>query len=460
MTDARQAKGRTNRLRSGGQPGPHVLSLYERVAWLERAKRQDALDRLGAGTRRALMEGWACRARPAQLPPPGDWFVWLIMAGRGFGKTRAGAEWVRAIAEADDTARIALVAASLHEARSIMVEGESGLLAIAPAGRRPHWHPALRQLVWPGGARATIYGASEPDTLRGPQHSHGWADEIAKWPRGIRAWDNLVMGLRLGRRPRIVATTTPRPVALVRRLASDPAVAVTQGRMRDNRAMLPRQFVREMDRSFAATRLGRQELDGELLLDTPGALWTRDLLDRCRLAGPVPSPGDLVRVVVGVDPPASEHGDACGIVVAALDAEGGALVLEDATVEQASPQRWAQAAAAAAARWRADRVVAEANNGGAMVAAVLRAADIALPVRLVHASRGKSARAEPVAAAYEAGRVRHAGLFAALEDQLCGMMIGGGYEGPGRSPDRADALVWSLADLLAPGGAKARLRRL
>jgi len=450
MTDRRTAEA-TSRA---------ALSDVELIASLPDADYEAALAALGEAGLEWARRDWRCRARPSQLPPEGDWFVWLILAGRGFGKTRAGAEWVRAIGEADGTARIALVGGSLQEARTVMVEGESGLLAIAPAGRRPLWQPALRRLRWPSGAIATLYGAADPETLRGPQHSHAWADEIAKWPRGSAAWDNLAMGLRLGARPQMVATTTPRPVVLLRRLAADRQVVVTRGRTRDNRAALPRSFLAEMARSYGGTRLGAQELDGALMLDVDGALWTRRLLDACRLVGAAPERDALGRLVIGVDPPASETGDACGIVVAGLDREGRALVLEDATVAHASPEGWARAVADAAWRWRADRVVAEANNGGAMVGAVLRAADISLPLRLVHAAHGKSARAEPVAAAYEAGRVRHAGLFADLEAQLCGMMTNGRYEGPGRSPDRADALVWCLTDLLLGRQDAPRLRRL
>ncbi|WP_181561489.1 MULTISPECIES: DNA-packaging protein [Sphingobium] len=434
--------------------------MIDRLARLSPTRRQQLLRNLSLLQRRRLIQAWRFRARPAQLPPPGDWFTWMIMGGRGFGKTRAGAEWVRMVAEGDPTARIALVGASLHEARAVMVEGESGLLAIATQGNEPKWFPAKRQLRWPGGACAMLYGAADPETLRGPQHSHAWADEIGKWPRGEAAWDNLAMGLRLGNRPAIVATTTPRAVPLVRRLAADPRVVVTRGSTRDNRGALPQSFLAEMERNFRGTRLGRQELDGELLLDHEGALWTRALIETCRLAGLVPERAELARVAVGVDPPASAGGDACGIIVAGIDQAGEAIVLEDASVEQASPQRWAQAVAHAAERWAADRIVAEANNGGEMVRTVLRGADRALPVRLVHAAQGKVARAEPIAAAYEAGRVRHARPFAMLEDQLCGLLINGRYEGPGRSPDRADALVWCLTELLLKTNPQARVRSL
>ncbi|HEX7871871.1 MAG TPA: terminase family protein [Sphingobium sp.] len=411
---------------------------------------------------------WEHRARVAQLPPPGDWTLWLIMAGRGFGKTRAGAEWVRSIAEGDGAARIALIGASLNDARSVMVEGESGLLSIAPPWARPDWRPSRRELIWPNGARATIYGAADADTLRGPQHSHIWGDEIAKWGRGVEAWDNAMMGLRLGMEPRALATTTPRPVPLLRRLIGQAGVVVTRGRTIDNRGALPDTFLAAMEQGYAGTRLGRQELDGELVLDPDGALWTRAMLEACRVAV---VPGDsgggesgaealLARVVVGVDPPASATGDACGIVVVGLGRDGRGYVIDDASVERASPEQWAQAVARAHHRWGADRIVAEANNGGAMVASVLRAADHALPLRLVHASRGKVARAEPVATLYEAGRVVHVGLFAALEDEMCGLLAGGSYAGPGRSPDRADALVWALTDLILGRTVHVGARRL
>lgn len=399
---------------------------------------------------------WGMWARPEQLPPAGDWRTWLILAGRGFGKTRAGAEWVRAIAERDGEARIALVAASLAEARAIMVEGESGLRQISEPHMRPRFESSLRRLTWPSGAQATLYSAAEPDSLRGPQHSHSWCDEIAKWDhsssRATSAWDNLLMGLRLGDDPRVVATTTPRDVPLLRRIleenAEDGALAVTRGTTFDNEANLPARFVSAMRSTFGQSLLGRQELDGELLLDREDALWTRALLERCR-APSAPGGGEFVamRTVIGVDPPASAGGDACGIVVCAMGEDGQVRVLADASVEKARPERWARAVADAAAAWSADRVVAEANQGGAMVESVLRAAEIALPLKLVHASKGKSARAEPVAALYEAGRVRHAGLFPRLEDELCGLLPGGDYEGPGRSPDRADALVWALTEL-------------
>lgn len=393
-----------------------------------------------------LLTDWPWWRRADQQPPAGDWHVWLLLAGRGFGKTRTGAEWVRAFAEATPGARIALVAASLHEARQVMVEGESGLLAIAPDARRPDYESSLRRLTWPNGAVATLYSAAEPDSLRGPEHGAAWCDEIAKWPQGEAAWDNLMLTMRIGARPRVVATTTPRGVPLVRRLIKEKGVAVTRGTTRSNRLNLSPRWIATMGAIYGGTRLGRQELDGELLEDVEGALWTRALIERCRVAADaVDKP---VRVVIGVDPPASAKGDACGIVVAALLRDGKLAVVEDASVARPPPHVWAHAVARAAARWGAERVVAESNMGGDMVAATLAQADTRLPVRAVHASVGKARRAEPVALAYERGQVVHAGAFADLEDQLCGLQIGGGYAGPGRSPDRADACVWALAELL------------
>jgi phage terminase large subunit-like protein len=406
---------------------------------------------LEPGEQREIPNHWRLFARKGQLPPAGDWHTWLILAGRGFGKTRAGAEWVRELAEADPAVRIALVGATFGEARAVMVEGDSGILAVCPPGRRPSYEPTLRRLTWPNGAQATLFSAGEPDSLRGPQHSHAWCDEIAKWEtssaQAERCWDNLMLGLRLGEHPRCLATTTPRAVPLVRRLIGEMGTGLvrTGGPTEENLTNLPERFVRGIRRRYAGSLLARQELDGELVADLPGALWTRGLLEACR--EPAAS-APAARTVIGVDPPASTGGDECGIVVCALGEDGIARVLADLSVANASPERWARAVARGAAAWRADRVVAEANQGGTMVASVLRAAEVSLPLKLVHARVGKAARAEPVAALYEAGRVRHAGEFPALEDQLCGLIAGGRYEGPGRSPDRADAAVWALSELM------------
>lgn len=433
----------------------------ERAAWLmemPEGERRALMKRMSERQRQSLRTHWRLWAHAGQLAPEEEWLAWLILAGRGFGKTRAGAEWVRNVAECVPEARIALVAASLGEARSVMVEGESGLLAIASYRNRPRFEPSKRQLLWPSGAQATLYSAGEPDSLRGPQHSHAWCDEIAKWDLSANSaeqcWDNLVLGLRLGDRPRLVATTTPRAVPLLKRLLANGEVVVTRGSTYDNAANLPTRFMRAVRREYGRSLLGRQELEGELLADIEGALWTRGLLESCREAAASSPP---CRVVVGVDPPASDRGDACGIIVCALGEDGVGRVLADASVARASPERWARAVAQASAAWAADRVVAEANQGGAMVESVLRAADVAMPVKLVHASHGKAVRAEPVAALYEAGRVRHAGQFPQLEDELCGFLAGGDYQGPGRSPDRADALVWAISELMLSRSAAPRV---
>jgi len=409
---------------------------------------------------------WGLNARPAQLAPDGLWRIWMIMAGRGFGKTRAGAEWVREIAESLPDARIALISSSIAETRAVMIEGESGIMACCAPQDRPLFEPSLHRLRFPNGAQAQIFSAAEPESLRGPQHSHAWCDEIGKWPlsaeRATRCWDNLLMGLRITSDPRILVTTTPRTVPLVERLLKQEGsgeVVVTRGSTYENEGFLPARFFEAIEAEFAGTQLARQEIEGEFLFDNEGALWTRSLIEASREGVFDPKP-DSRRTIVAVDPPASSGGDECGIIVAQLGADGVARVRADCSVAKANPARWAEAVSNAAVEWRADRVVAEANQGGAMVESVLRAADRHMPVTLVHASRGKVARAEPVAALYSAGRVRHCGAFARLEDQMCGLMTGGDYAGPGRSPDRADALVWALTELMLGVRAAPSIRRI
>lgn len=445
-----------------GRNGVARLSLAARLALLPAAERDRWLAALTVGQARALLHDWRFWARPEQLPPAGDWFCWLVVAGRGFGKSRTGAEWVRALVEgrtplgaATDTARIALVADTFADARDVMVEGESGLLAISPRDRRPLFEPSRRRLVWPNGAQAFLYSAADPEQLRGPQHHAAWADEIAKWHEGERAWSNLLLGLRLGRKPRVVATTTPRPIAWIRALAAEPTTVITRGSTYANRAHLPPAFIREVERLYAGTRLGRQELDGAFLDVREGALWSPEMVEPHRLPAP---PTDLERVVVGVDPPAShgEDADACGIVVAARDARGHFHVLEDASVAGLSPLGWAGRAVHAYHRHHADRIVAEANQGGDMVEAVLRQVDRSVSVKLVRASRGKMIRAEPVAALYERGLVHHVGRFPELEDELY-RFTGEARE---KSPDRLDALVWALTELALAPTARPSLRRI
>jgi phage terminase large subunit-like protein len=433
--------------------------------------------------------GW--QDHGGQAEPKGDWRTWLLMAGRGFGKTRAGAEWVSARAREFPGCRIALVAASRDEAVKVMVEGPSGLLAVARADEEMVWWPTKGVVTFASGAEAFVYSAGAPESLRGPEHHFAWCDELAKWPatrsgegRADAAWDNLNMGLRLGERPRALVTTTPRTVAILRRVKAAPGTVESFGRTAENAHLAD--GVRDwLEAAYGGTRLGRQELDGVLFEEPAGALFPRALIEACRVAAfapPLEGPpavrvagpylkrggeaarparlcGDWRRIVVGVDPPVSADGDGCGIVVCGLGQDARLYVLADASVSGLSPEGWARAVARAAAAWGADRVVAEKNQGGDMVASVLRAVDPStgsgqgpLPVKLVSASRGKAARAEPVAARFEAGGAFFAGHFPELEDELAGLVLGGGYEGPGRSPDRADACVWALTELLATPG--------
>jgi phage terminase large subunit-like protein len=379
---------------------------------------------------------WTMDARPNQLPPPGNWTTWLLLAGRGFGKTRCGAEWVRALAEAGKSPRIALVAPIASDARDVMVEGESGILAVSPSWFRPQYEPSKRRLTWPNGVIGTTYSADEPDRLRGPQHHAAWADEIAAW-KHPETWDMLMLGLRLGTDPRIVATTTPKPVKLVRDLASSPTTHVTRGSTYDNAANLAPTFMAQIIQRYEGTRLGRQELAGELLDDYEGALWQRRMFDDRRAAP------DLVRVVVAVDPAvtANEGSDETGIVVAGEGVDKRWYVLADRSC-RLSPDGWAKRAVAAYDEFAADRIVAEVNNGGDMVAATLRTVRPTIPYTAVHASRGKTIRAAPVAALYEQGRVSHTQPFDVLEDQLCTWL-----PDSGTSPDRLDSLVWALTFL-------------
>ena len=449
-----------------------MVGEIELLQWLLAAERQlgeaalvQTLAALKPRERRALEEHWPIWAHRGQVPTSDDWRVWLIMAGRGFGKTRAGAEWISARAREVPGARIALVGATIEETIGIMIRGRSGLIAVAREDERPKWSPSIGELAWPNGSRAFAYSGARPAKLRGPEHHFAWCDELAKWRRPQEAWDNLAMGLRLGTRPRTVVTTTPKQVAALTAIVGDDGTLVTGGRTADN-PHLPEDFRAAMKRIYGGTRLGRQELDGELIGEAEGALWTRALIEGCRAAACEPHADSalegtpLVRVVIGVDPPASAVGDECGIVVCGRGADGRGYVLADHSGAGLSPKSWAAKVAGAADLWGADRVVAEANNGGEMVGEVLKGASLSLPVRLVHASRGKSARAEPVAALFESGQARFAGRFPALEDQLCGMIAGGGYEGPGRSSDRADALVWALTELILRRRAAPRVAAL
>jgi phage terminase large subunit-like protein len=420
--------------------------LLAELAGLPPERQREAIAKLRSPVRRALLEDFGGSwAQAGQRQPDGEWKIWLIRAGRGFGKTLAGAEWVSTFARDHPRARIALISGTLHDVRRVMVEGSSGLLAVARPDAPPKWRAQAGEVHFANGAIAFTYSAEAPEALRGPEHHIAWCDELGKWRReaGEAAWDNLMMGLRLGERPQTLVTTTPRPTPLMRKVMAMDGLRETRGKTREN-PYLPDSFVAAMVAEYGDTRLGRQELDGELLDDVERALWTRALIEGCR----VRSAPKLTRVVVGVDPPAGDSGDACGIVAVGRAADGTGYVLEDASVTRAAPAEWAAAVAGCATRVGAHRVVAEANNGGKMVESVLRGADGAMPVTLVHASQGKAARAEPVSVLYEQARVRHVGAFPALEDEMCGLGAGGEYAGPGRSPDRADALVWALTELM------------
>ena len=434
--------------------------------WLACARPEDQAEFLGELSDQALIalpylfEFWAL---PHQLAPGGDWRSWVILGGRGAGKTRAGAEWVRAEVEGAGprdpgrSRRVALVGETIDQAREVMVFGDSGLLACSPPDRRPEWQAGRRRLVWPNGAEAQVFSAHEPESLRGPQFDAAWADELGKWKKAEEAWDMLQFALRLGDHPRQVITTTPRNTSALKTILANPSTVITHAPTEANRAYLAKSFLEEVRARYAGTRLGRQELDGVLLDDVEGALWCAAALE----SGRIDKAPALGRIVVAVDPPVTGHGgsDECGIVVAGATCEGPpsewrAVVLEDASVSGASPMEWARAALDAMARHGADRLVAEVNQGGDLVETLVRQIDPLVPYRAVRASRGKAARAEPVAALYEQGRVRHLRGLGCLEDQM-GRMTAQGFQGAG-SPDRVDAPVWALTDLMIEPAARWR----
>jgi phage terminase large subunit-like protein len=382
---------------------------------------------------------WGFWARPNQLPPLGDWKVWIILAGRGFGKSRTGAEQVLEWAKVPK-ARIALVAETAADARDVMVEGESGILACCPPWWKPKYEPSKRRLTWANGTLATTYSGDSPEQLRGPQHTHAWLDEMCKFKYPQETWDNLELGLRLGTDPRAVVTTTPRPLPLLKSLLADPGTVVTRGSTYDNTINLAPSFKERVLARYEGTRLGRQELYAEILDDAPGALFTRQLLEATRVRA-VPA---LTRLVIGVDP-----GSDAGIVVAAVGEDGHGYVLEDLSIS-GSPATWASQAIAGYHKHHANLLVVERNHGGEMVELTIKTQDPRVAVQTVWASQGKYARGEPVSSLYEQCRVHHVGMFAALEDELCTWVPGEGLP----SPNRLDALVWALTALmLGPGPA-------
>ncbi|MDP3800603.1 MAG: terminase family protein [Phenylobacterium sp.] len=394
--------------------------------------------------RRLFGADWWFAAHEGQTPPEADWTTWLVLGGRGGGKTRAGAEWVANRAR-DQGGPIALVGQSLHDVREVMIEGPSGLRALPryAIGGRPWWEASRRRLVWPNGAVAMAFSAEDPESLRGPQFGAAWADEWCAWRRPEPTLALLRMGLRLGTRPRLVVTTTPKPTAALRRLLKEPGLERSDLPTRVNAAHLAPAFLEGLEALYGGTRLAAQELDGKVV-EGDGALFTMEMIGKARAGGEAPD--RFERVVVAVDPPCSAGGDACGIVVVGRK-DGVAHVLADRTVHGRSPQGWAGVVARAVVEFGAVGVVAEANQGGEMVEAVLKAAGIGCPVKRVHARFDKRTRAEPVAALYEQRRVMHAPGLEALEEELMGLgVLGGG------SPDRADALVWAVTDLLINGG--------
>jgi len=407
-----------------------------------------------------LFEFWALEH---QLPPAEDWKTWVIMGGRGAGKTRAGAEWVRTRVEGagpldpGPCRRLALVGETVDQVREVMVFGESGIMACSPPDRKPDWQASRKTLVWPNGAEAQVFSAHEPEALRGPQFDAAWLDELAKWKKAQDTWDMLQFALRLGDDPRICITTTPRNVGVLKDILTAATTVATHAPTEANRANLADSFLEEVRARYAGTRLGRQELDGVLLDETEGALWTLPMLDTAR----VNSPPDLDRIVVAVDPPVTGHAgsDECGIIVAGVVCKGAVQewrghVLADRSVTGESPSGWAGAAVRAMEEFGADKLVAEVNQGGDLVETVIRQIDPLIPFKSVHASRGKTARAEPVAALYEQGRISHGSDLERLEDQMRAMTAMG-YEGRG-SPDRLDALVWALHELIIEPSAKWR----
>jgi phage terminase large subunit-like protein len=406
----------------------------ERAAWLNKLTEQEA---------DLLWYDWArFWARPAQLPPPGDWTIWLILAGRGFGKTRTGAEWVR-----ESIKRFPLVnmiAATADDARDIMVEGESGILNICPDDERPIYQASKRRLEWPNGARSLIFTADEPERLRGKQHMRLWADELGAW-RYPESWTQAMLGLRLGSEPRAVITTTPRPTPLIRELLKDPTVAVTRGSTYDNATNLAPAFYSQIITRYEGTRLGRQELMADVLEDNPGALWSRATLDANRVWQAPP----MRQVVVAVDPSGGDgpDNDEQGIIAAGVGLNARGYVLGDYTCKL-SPDGWGHAVVKAYRAHEANYVVAEANFGGQMVTHVIKTIDPTIPVKLVTASRGKAIRAEPIAALDAQGKVSHVGSFPQLEDEL----VQWDPNSNDASPNRLDARVWALSALMLNGG--------
>ncbi len=438
------------------------------IASETREVQTDFIRSLSDGALRALPYMFDFWALPHQLAPEGDWKTWVILGGRGAGKTRAGSEWVRMQVEgskpedAGIAKRVALVGETFDQARDVMVFGESGILECSPPDRRPKWEAGKRQLVWKNGATAKVYSAHDYEGLRGPQFDAAWVDELAKWRKADEAWNMLQFALRLGDHPQQVVTTTPRNVPTLKRIMNSESTVMTHAPTSANKANLASSFLEEIEVQFGGTRQGRQEIEGVLIEDVEGALWTRTMLEEAR----VEKWPELDRIVVAVDPPVSSKADSdeCGIVVAGVKfgetkRDWTACVLADVSLAGASPTVWAKAAVEAFRKYDADRIVAEVNQGGDLVGEMLAQVDPSVPLKAVHASKGKVARAEPVSGLYEQGRVKHLRGLGQLEEQM-GLMARDGYAGKG-SPDRVDALVWALTELMIrPVDAQPSIRTL
>lgn len=415
------------------------LSLASLFRNLPVKEKQSRLARLTDAELKILTYDWNFWARPNQLAPQGNWRHWLILAGRGWGKTRTGAQWLRQLVEEKQASRIALVGKTSADVRDVMIEGDSGILSISRPEFRPEYIPSKRKLIWPNGCLAFTYSADEPDQLRGPQFDAAWCDELAKWQYRM-AWDNLLFGLRLGTNPRSCITTTPVPSAIIKELAKDPQTFVTRGSTYDNKDNLARPFLEAIIKKYEGTRLGRQELFAEILDDNPGALWNTYQLDEARCA----KQPELKRIVVAVDPAVSnnESSDETGIIVAGIDENDLGYILEDLSGKY-NPNEWGNKAVYAYHKWSADKLVVEVNQGGDLVEANIRTIDRNIPIKKIHANKGKYLRAEPISSLYEQNKVKHVGVFAELESQMCDFT-----PGSGKSPDRLDAMVYALTELM------------
>ena len=442
----------TNLTAEQAAPRAQSLAAFRK---LPQELQQQRISSLTDAEAQALLYDWSFWARDNQLEPTGDWTHWLILAGRGFGKTRTGAEYIRHCVEQGRAGRIALIAPTSADYRDTMVEGESGILAISPREFRPTWEPSKRRLSWPNGAVATCFSAEEPERLRGPQHDLAWCDELCAWKSPQECWDMLMFGLRLGQQPRTIITTTPKPTALMLDLVQDNYVHVTRGSTFDNMDNLAPTFKRQIIKKYQGTRLGRQELYAEMIQDVPGALWQESQIEQHRLTEQQCAHSEFGRIIIAVDPPVTSGPDAdeCGIIIAAQARNANEAgdyplyILKDESIQGLSPHGWCNHVVKLYHHYQADRVIAEVNNGGDLIEDLLRQIDRSISYQAVRASRGKVARAEPISALYERGLVHHVGCFERLEKQMREFTPSFDKAVMGYSPDRVDALVWALTAL-------------